>query len=83
MEEGKSDAELIKHINSAHPRSRFWRDEKSENEPVPQPVLNNSIAESGEILGESESSISAALESRQKEESIRKAMMRKTLVGNI
>ena len=80
LEEGKSDAELIKHINTAHPRSRFWKDEKSENEHIAQPVMNTSIAESGEILGESESSISAALESKQKEESIRKTMMKKTLV---
>jgi hypothetical protein len=80
MEEGKSDAELIKHIDTAHPRSRFWKDERSENEPIAQPVKNISIAESGEILGESESSISAALEGKQKEESIRKAMMKKTLV---
>ena len=49
--ESKTDAELTKHIDQSHPRSRFWKDEKAESEPVPSvQVLNASIAESGELV---------------------------------
>jgi hypothetical protein len=63
FEESKTDAELIKHIDLSHPRTRFWRDEKSES--ASNRVLNVSVPESGE-LAESNSSVSAAVEKMNK-----------------
>ena len=58
FEDSKTDAELIKHIDTSHPRLRFWRDEKAESES--NRVLNISVQESGEL--ESSSSVSGAVE---------------------